>query len=449
MPSARFAAQAIHENISTIAAEEDSDDDDVTLLNMPTTISLDDNDNEDEDEVLELTSQRKRRHSADHDYEEGGEGENNEDGQEDDEDEGPPSTKRRQIDGDNEEGTADADEDGEDDDIGADPAPAKKRVDPARPPVLPASPLATCDIEFTALIFTAEAMKKPKSSHKPIPKVFTLESDAPWTTMKTRLRPLIRAVFKPATLKFEEYNITFVVPRKVTTAMPLVSSDNFKHLLKHAVKIKNDPTAKITIEPIPDTSTKENEEASPKAKKGKGTKICNMQDILLANGALNAKISTLRERWLCPTPNGHCGSAHCFVHPNEIDHFPLSHAHFDSWAAAMLKGDSFVTIDKPPNNELFDKVNLQTLAARSPLLQRRLELAQKQPTNTVLQININIPPELLAFLCPAPALITPPAIAANGPKMLIPHGALPGPKLLIEEFCEHHALDDEICARFR
>jgi hypothetical protein len=94
-------------------------------------------------------------------------------------------------------------------------------------------------------------MKKPKSSHKPIPKVFTLESDAPWTAMKTRLKPLIRAVFKPATLKLEEYNITFVVPRKVTTAMPLASSDNFKHLLKHAVKIKNDPTAKITIEPIP------------------------------------------------------------------------------------------------------------------------------------------------------------------------------------------------------
>ncbi|KAJ7358049.1 hypothetical protein DFH08DRAFT_1042827 [Mycena albidolilacea] len=217
---------------------------------MPTTISLDNDNDEDEDEILELTSQRKRRHSADDDYEEGGEGDNDEDGEEDDEDKGPPSTKRWRVDGDNEEGTADADEDGEDNDTGADPAPAKKRGRPRKIPV-PASPPATRDIEFTALIFTAEEMKKPKSSSKPIPKVFTHESDAPQTAMKTRLKPLIRAVFKPATLELEEYNITFVVPRKVTTAMPLASSDNFKHLLKHAVKIKNDPTAKITIEPIP------------------------------------------------------------------------------------------------------------------------------------------------------------------------------------------------------
>jgi hypothetical protein len=67
----------------------------------------------------------------------------------------------------------------------------------------------------------------------------------------------------------------------------------------------------------------------------------------------------------------------------------------------------------------------------------------------VPQININIPSELLAFFRPAPAPIAPPAIAANGPEMLVPHGALPGPKLSIEEFCERHALDDEICARFR
>jgi hypothetical protein len=66
----------------------------------------------------------------------------------------------------------------------------------------------------------------------------------------------------------------------------------------------------------------------------------------------------------------------------------------------------------------------------------------------VLQININIPSELLAFFRPAPARIAPPAIATNGPEMLVPHGALPGPKLSIEEFCERHALDDEICARF-
>ncbi|KAJ7309325.1 hypothetical protein DFH08DRAFT_719284, partial [Mycena albidolilacea] len=320
------------------------------------------------------------------------------------------------------------------------------------------------DIEFTALIFTAEEMKKPKSSRKPIPKVFTLESDAPWTAMKTRLKPLIRAVFKPATLKLEEYNITFVVPRKVTTAMPLASSDNFKHLLKHAVKIKNDPTAKITIEPIPvcafllqsvsthhfisSTRTQARRKMRKLLPKPRRARIRNERDILPANVALNAKIGALRERWLCPTPNGRCGSAHCFIHPDEIDHFPLSHAHFDSWAAAMLKGDGFATIDKPPNNELFDKVNPRTLAARSPLLQRRLELAQKQPTNTVPQININIPPELLAFLRPAPAPIAPPAIAANGPEILIPHDALPGPKLSIEEFCERYALDDEICARF-
>ncbi|KAJ7861118.1 hypothetical protein B0H14DRAFT_2576260 [Mycena olivaceomarginata] len=99
--------------------------------------------------------------------------------------------------------------------------------------------------------------------------------------------------------------------------------------------------------------------------KGKGTKVRKERDILLANVALKAKIGALCERWMCPTPNGQCGSEHCFVHPDEADHFALSHAHMESWAAAILKGEQIATINKPPNNALFDRISPQSLAARS------------------------------------------------------------------------------------
>ena len=33
-----------------------------------------------------------------------------------------------------------------------------------------------------------------------------------------------------------------------------------------------------------------------------------------------------------------CGGSHCYIHPKERNHFPLSHSHFSLWAAAIVSG---------------------------------------------------------------------------------------------------------------
>jgi hypothetical protein len=120
-----------------------------------------------------------------------------------------------------------------------------------------------------------------------------------------------------------------------------------------------------------------------------------------------------------------------------------------------LKGEEFATINKPPNNELFDRLSPQALAARSPLLQRRLDLNKKAAVNNAPQININFPPEFVGLFgrphapAPAPTPIAAPAPAANGPAMLIPPSAAAGPSLSVEDFCVQYDLDDDISARFR
>jgi hypothetical protein len=66
------------------------------------------------------------------------------------------------------------------------------------------------------------------------------------------------------------------------------------------------------------------------------------RDILPANVALNDKIGELRDRWVCPTPGGPCGSAHCYFNAINTEHSPLSHDHFKSWGAAMV---SFIRLN--------------------------------------------------------------------------------------------------------
>ncbi|KAJ7878928.1 hypothetical protein B0H13DRAFT_1892379 [Mycena leptocephala] len=160
------------------------------------------------------------------------------------------------------------------------------------------------------------------------------------------------------------------------------------------------------------TAEKENEDKTDGKKGGKKTKVPNARDILPGNVALNDKIAAFRERWKCPTQGRQCGSEHCFVRPDEPEHYPLSHAQGESWGAAMLKGDEFATINKPPNNELFDKLDPRALAARSPLLQRRLELNQQKAAAAAPQININFPPELVGLFGKPAAPPPEPAVAA-------------------------------------
>jgi hypothetical protein len=55
---------------------------------------------------------------------------------------------------------------------------------------------------------------------------------------------------------------------------------------------------------------------------------------LPGNKALTREIGRLREKWQCHSTS--CGQSHCYVHPNEKTHFPLSHTHFNVWGSAIV-----------------------------------------------------------------------------------------------------------------
>ena len=112
-----------------------------------------------------------------------------------------------------------------------------------------------------------------------------------------------------------------------------------------------------------------------------------------------------------------------------------------------LKGPQYATIDTPPNNNLFDTLDPHTVAARSPLLQRRLQLNAEAKAAQEIHNHINLPPELLGLLRPHSAAQPPGSHPI--PPMLLPPPLKPGLKMSIEDFCNQFALSAEILERLR
>ena len=65
-------------------------------------------------------------------------------------------------------------------------------------------------------------------------------------------------------------------------------------------------------------------------------------DILPGNVVKNKNIEHLHTRWTCHLPS--CHSDLCYVPPDNGVHFPLSHSHFDKWAAAMVFNHFFLIV---------------------------------------------------------------------------------------------------------
>ncbi|KAF8813468.1 hypothetical protein BYT27DRAFT_7230983 [Phlegmacium glaucopus] len=118
-----------------------------------------------------------------------------------------------------------------------------------------------------------------------------------------------------ANIPANAFCVLFTITRHVPDPLPLASAEDYKHLLKCTGKMKTPMVKVILID-------KEN---IPPAV------IPTEKDILPGNVAKNDSIKRLRERWLCNFNN--CKYKHCFV-PADGPHFPLSHDHFNKWAAA-------------------------------------------------------------------------------------------------------------------
>ncbi|KAJ7131306.1 hypothetical protein C8R44DRAFT_871813 [Mycena epipterygia] len=443
--STRKAASKINSSIATIAAgdliasdEEEfpetvlpNSDPDLTLIDQAGS-STDPDEDEDDEEQLN-----------DADDEEEGSNDENEGSEDDDEDQNviPMSYATHEDDEDSDD--EECDNDDNDDNL---PVKSKSKKRARR----------SSSMESAAQKKTRGPAKKTEPESRKITYIIAIfataaaKNDQVFDTLKAQILARISESLKPGQLHYEDYNISFTVPRQVTDSLSLDSPEKYQHLVLNALKIKADPSARISVVPKPGRVIINNENAEvnsdeddPKKKtKGKRRKttIPNARQILPGNVALNEKMGLIRARWLCPTPGSLCGSEHCYVQPDAVEHFPLSHTHVECWAAAWLKDKNFANENKPPNHKLFDGLNDKSLGTRSPSC----------------NMNFNFLPELVQlFRQPAPAPAPTPAPApaavpfhAHVP-MLIPAPFVPGPNLSIEDFCAKHDLDDDICARFK
>ncbi|KAJ7046022.1 hypothetical protein C8F04DRAFT_1172992 [Mycena alexandri] len=177
------------------------------------------------------------------------------------------------------------------------------------------------EIEYKVLLFTHTQMKLKRSSRgPPVTEIVTLKSNESWPALRTYILANLNSTLHPTQLLFSNYIVTFTVPRQVSDPIHLNDKDKYEYLVKKALLIVKNPSAKIMVEPK--IEDKENEmniadaDSTPKPKSsGKKTKVPKARDILPANVELNEKIGELRERWVCPSAGGPCGSSHCFFTP--------------------------------------------------------------------------------------------------------------------------------------
>jgi hypothetical protein len=108
---------------------------------------------------------------------------------------------------------------------------------------------ASVNITFDITVFSIADMKKSsKLRGAGTSSYIVFLSSEPWDTLKAQLLAKISNILDPDHIAFEDYHITFTVPRHSKTPLPLVSSDDFAQLLQRTLKTKMNLTAKIVIE---------------------------------------------------------------------------------------------------------------------------------------------------------------------------------------------------------
>jgi hypothetical protein len=108
---------------------------------------------------------------------------------------------------------------------------------------------ASIDITFDVTVFSIAEMKKPaKQRGDGSSSYIVFTSSEPWDTLKAQLMAKISQILDPTPITFEDYHVTFTVPRHSKTPLPLLSSDDFTQLLQRTLKTKTNPTAKIVVE---------------------------------------------------------------------------------------------------------------------------------------------------------------------------------------------------------
>ncbi|KAI6118043.1 hypothetical protein F5141DRAFT_1061721 [Pisolithus sp. B1] len=240
------------------------------------------------------------------------------------------------------------------------------------------------------------------------------EMKNPWDMLLAWMLSRIDQILSPKKTGIEDYKVTFHIPCILPKpGLPLVSKEHYRTLSTQINKIASqNPTVNIIIlqkpattvmkEVLTNSSTQDEEEldagglnTSQRNQKKKDT----ME--LPGNIHISKNIQLLHDVWLCKKPDSTCPLTHCYFTASN-EHLPLSHKHFNCWAATMLKGNEHAIISKPPNHCLFDAINAHgsiTQEKLSLVLQCHLALESKSnpPQASVPVINLMLGNNILGF----------------------------------------------------
>jgi hypothetical protein len=105
-------------------------------------------------------------------------------------------------------------------------------------------------IAYTISIFSIAQMKKEAKKRGDAKSIsLELSSNLEWDTFKAKILSKVDSILKPASISFDDYIVTFTIPRIHPKATSLDDEDAYKFMIGRASKSK-DPNAAINIEPI-------------------------------------------------------------------------------------------------------------------------------------------------------------------------------------------------------
>ena len=97
-------------------------------------------------------------------------------------------------------------------------------------------------------MFSVAQMKKPAKQRGDSTSTYLVfRSTEPWDTLKAQLLAKISSTLKPQKLAFDDYTLSFTVPRHSKNPLPLSLTQDFQQLLQRTLKTKKDPTAIILL----------------------------------------------------------------------------------------------------------------------------------------------------------------------------------------------------------
>ena len=101
-------------------------------------------------------------------------------------------------------------------------------------------------ISYQPKLAPKSELKKQPHKRKNQVRILSLSADLDWDTVKAQILVKIEDWMKPKKLDFDDYDVCFTVPRKVSDPTPLATEDDYDFLLKNVGKCM-DKTAYIYI----------------------------------------------------------------------------------------------------------------------------------------------------------------------------------------------------------